>query len=243
MAGSESESAKSRVLATRPRAEAHAARVAARGVARRSALPPPAAAVIVTDRASRIVSWNEPAESLLGFRSAEVVGSTFGAVLDARDLFGNRVCPMGCGLHQMLEAGEPVKPFVIEAKRASGETLRVVVSIERTSAELAPGRLVYTLRSDGRRRTRDRRAFDQQAAFSLLGKATASTEAAAFARLTASEQNVLRMLSTGRSTEEIARTLCISASTVRNHIQHVLVKLGVRSKLQAVSIALRGGVV
>lgn len=202
----------------------------------------PPFAVITTDRTNRIVSWNDAAESLLGFRAADVVGKTFGMALDARDLFGNRVCAAGCGLHSMLDSGENVKPFVIEAKTAAGEAVRVVVSINRGAAELAPGRIVYTMKPDGRRRLRDRRAFDQQAAFSLLGKATVTNEAAAFARLTAAELNVLRMLSTGGTTEEIAKTLCISASTVRNHIQHVLVKLGVRSKLRAVSIALRAGI-
>jgi DNA-binding CsgD family transcriptional regulator len=199
-------------------------------------------AVVMTDRTSRIVAWNEGAEGLLGFRASEMIGKAFGMALEARDLFGNRVCAAGCGLHQMLEAGETVKPFVIETTTAGGEPVRVVVSIDRAGAELAPGRIVYTMRLDGRRRVRDRRGVDQQAAFSLLGKATSSNEAATFARLTAAEQNVLRMLSTGETTEEIAKRLCISASTVRNHIQHVLVKFGVSSKLQAVSIALRAGV-
>jgi DNA-binding CsgD family transcriptional regulator len=41
----------------------------------------------------------------------------------------------------------------------------------------------------------------------------------------------------------VAQILFISASTARNHIQAVIGKLGAHSKLEAVSIALREGLV
>lgn len=54
---------------------------------------------------------------------------------------------------------------------------------------------------------------------------------------------MLRLLATGASTKGIATELHLSVNTVRNHIQQVLVKLGAHSKLEAVSIALQGGLV
>jgi DNA-binding NarL/FixJ family response regulator len=61
--------------------------------------------------------------------------------------------------------------------------------------------------------------------------------------LTAREREVLALLSAGRSTVLIAQHLVISPATARNHIQSVISKLGAHSKLEAVSIALREGIV
>jgi DNA-binding NarL/FixJ family response regulator len=61
--------------------------------------------------------------------------------------------------------------------------------------------------------------------------------------LTPRELDVLHLLVDGRSTVRVAQTLFISASTARNHIQSVIGKLGAHSKLEAVSIALREGLV
>jgi DNA-binding NarL/FixJ family response regulator len=57
--------------------------------------------------------------------------------------------------------------------------------------------------------------------------------------LTEREREVLDLLAEGQRQEEIASTLVISPRTVATHIQRILGKLGVRSRAQAVSIALR----
>ncbi|MEP7059253.1 MAG: response regulator transcription factor [Actinomycetota bacterium] len=63
----------------------------------------------------------------------------------------------------------------------------------------------------------------------------------ASAGLTAREEEVLRAMSTGTSAEEIARALGISTQTVRSHVKNVMAKLGVHSKVEAVTFALRTG--
>ncbi len=55
------------------------------------------------------------------------------------------------------------------------------------------------------------------------------------------EQEVLRLLSTHLSSKEIARELYIAVSTVRTHIKNIYSKLGVHSRLQAVTEAERLG--
>jgi DNA-binding NarL/FixJ family response regulator len=52
-------------------------------------------------------------------------------------------------------------------------------------------------------------------------------------RLTPREQQVLRLLSSGRGTSDIARALSLSTNTVRTHLQHIMSKLGVHNQLQA----------
>lgn len=61
------------------------------------------------------------------------------------------------------------------------------------------------------------------------------------ARLTAREAEVLRHLVAGLSADLIAARLGVSANTVRSHLQAVLSKLGVHSRLQAVAFAHRAG--
>jgi DNA-binding NarL/FixJ family response regulator len=62
-------------------------------------------------------------------------------------------------------------------------------------------------------------------------------------QLTARELEVLRMMATGLSTEALATKLFVSTNTVRNHVQSVLIKLGAHSKLEAVAIGIREGLV
>ena len=59
--------------------------------------------------------------------------------------------------------------------------------------------------------------------------------------LTKRELEVLRLLSEGLSQKEIVATLVISSKTVAAHIQHILGKLGVHSRAQAVAHAYRRG--
>ncbi|MEV7970397.1 response regulator transcription factor [Sphaerisporangium sp. NPDC088356] len=60
-------------------------------------------------------------------------------------------------------------------------------------------------------------------------------------RLTARERETLLLLGEGAGTEEISERLGVARNTARNHIQRVLEKLGARSKLEAVAIAHREG--
>ena len=53
--------------------------------------------------------------------------------------------------------------------------------------------------------------------------------------LTQREREVLRRIVTGQSTEEMARDMAVTRSTARTHVQNVLQKLGVHSRLQAVA--------
>ncbi len=60
--------------------------------------------------------------------------------------------------------------------------------------------------------------------------------------LTERELQILRIASEGRSNKAIAEELHLSVNTVRNHMQHVLTKLGAHSKLEATAIAARLGI-
>jgi DNA-binding NarL/FixJ family response regulator len=62
-------------------------------------------------------------------------------------------------------------------------------------------------------------------------------------RLTPREHEVLRLLAEGSSPDEIAGSLFISPRTVATHIDHILSKLNVNSRVQAVAVAYREGLI
>ena len=72
----------------------------------------------------------------------------------------------------------------------------------------------------------------------VLRRAHTSVPARA-ARLTRREHEVLRLLADGRSQKQIAQDLVISPKTVGTHIEHILEKLDVRSRSQAIALAYR----
>jgi DNA-binding NarL/FixJ family response regulator len=75
----------------------------------------------------------------------------------------------------------------------------------------------------------------------LLERITPTARPAA--QLSRREIEVLQLLADGCATNEIATRLHVSVNTVRNHVQSVLNRLGAHSKLEAVSIGLREGVI
>jgi DNA-binding NarL/FixJ family response regulator len=78
----------------------------------------------------------------------------------------------------------------------------------------------------------------------LLQRRRTHDEAARrLSRLTPREREVLSLLAQGGDNDSIARVLVISPQTARTHIQNVLVKLGVHSRLEAAAVAIQHGMV
>lgn len=89
-----------------------------------------------------------------------------------------------------------------------------------------------------------RRVADGEAVFGaefLAGVLSRLTGRTRSATLTARERQALGLIADGASTAEVARRLGVAVNTARNHVQRVLEKLGARSKLEAVAIARKEG--
>ncbi len=59
--------------------------------------------------------------------------------------------------------------------------------------------------------------------------------------LTERELEILRLIATGLSNAEIGRELFIGETTVKTHVTHILQKLGLRDRVQAVVLAFQAG--
>jgi len=95
-------------------------------------------------------------------------------------------------------------------------------------------------------------ALDQAVALGLLRRLLDETpeqsESTGFASpspllqaLTQREVSVLRLVATGRTNQQIARSLLISASTVKKHVHRIISKLGVSDRTQAAIKAIELG--
>lgn len=57
------------------------------------------------------------------------------------------------------------------------------------------------------------------------------------------EREILQLLASGASNAGIARSLHLSPNTIRNHLARIYARLGARSRLEAVAIAVREGII
>jgi len=70
---------------------------------------------------------------------------------------------------------------------------------------------------------------------------SAPTPPSEVAQLTARELEVFKLVARGLSNAEIAKELFVSDTTVKTHVAHILMKLGVRDRVQAVVLAYECG--
>jgi DNA-binding NarL/FixJ family response regulator len=66
-------------------------------------------------------------------------------------------------------------------------------------------------------------------------------DAAGLENLTPKEREVLSWMARGMSNREIAAQLVVEESTIRTHVKRILMKLGVRDRVQAVIVAYESG--
>jgi two-component system NarL family response regulator len=196
----------------------------------------------------------------------EVFAEGLGMVLDAEeDLQVLGVAADGAEALELF-AEDPPAVLLLDAHMPSTDVTEVL----RTVKERAPGTKVLVLSADTRSETVS--TVIEAGADGFLAKDVSSPEVATTIRriaggqrgptatpparatrdpgvellvrtLSAREREILGYLSAGWSNRRIAESCFLSLNTVRTHVQNILVKLGVHSKLEAVAFALEHQVV
>jgi len=196
-------------------------------------------AVFAIDSADRIILWNKKCEELLGKPARSVLGKRCYDVMAGRDENGNIYCYRNCpvAFQAREKTKDPVKRFQLSVETGKQGRRSVEVSLFAIpSYHPALSTVVHVLR-EGKQKTS---ALERE-----LAKETHSreplwpmtTKEGAPVDLTAREKEILRCLGEGLSTPAIAKKLFIAPVTVRNHIQAILHKLDVHTKLAAVVFA------
>lgn len=188
---------------------------------------------LVADAAGRVLYWNPAAQRLLGWGPGEAVGRGSCDVLDNRNGRGLAGCRADCPV-AAARLGDSVEPFDIWTRAKSGRLMRLNVSTLAVPGERGGGTLTVHLFRD----VTDRTAPPRNGGPVSEGREEASLPPGA---LTRRELEVLRLLAGGANTRAAAERLGVSPATVRNHVQNLLGKLGVHSRLQAVAYATTHG--
>lgn len=194
-------------------------------------------AVFATDGANRIVHWNKACETLLGRPARAVLGKSCDEVLCGRDSFGNLYCQRNCAVARQARdtKGDPVHPFELHVKIGSGDTKCISSALfSLPSYHPAVTTLVHVLREKKATEPVQSIASKPAVPDPLAPVVTSGGEAVA---LTSREKEILNCLGKGLTTCGVAKKLFISPVTVRNHVQNILQKLDVHSKLAAVVFA------
>lgn len=195
-------------------------------------------AVFVTDRRNRIVLWNKAVERLLGYSASEVVGYSCGGVILGLDHFGNRYCSDPCPVVQIANRGESVRRFELQMRTKDKRQVHVEVTILNvTGPHLHKLLLPHILRPI---ESVPAEALPPAAPIAPKNAVGANADARV-RKLTPREVEVLTMLATGVTANDIAERLVIAPLTARNHIQNILEKLEVHSKAEAVAFAYKHG--
>jgi DNA-binding NarL/FixJ family response regulator len=188
-----------------------------------------------------IRTWNDAAERMFRVPNGDALRMKCFDLLQGQEAGGEPVCRPCCALRELAAAGRTTACFDMKVRIGTAHRWASVTPIifRRSSATLA----IHIIRdTDSRSRLEEatRHFLDQVAAVTgerieqLLGPRPAP-----HARLTAREVMVLHRLTNGDTTRSISAKLGVSRATVRNHVQHILVKLGAHSRTQAVLRALR----
>ena len=169
-------------------------------------------------QARTLVTTSSPDVILLDHRLPD--GDGVGAIPELRALRpGVRVVVLTASAaeHVLVAAFEAGAAGFVSKTRSLSEVTNAVRSAATGEAVTSPEMLARLLPRLGRR------------------------QAAPHQELTEREREVLGLLAQGMTNAAIAQQLVVSVHTVRNHIANLSAKLGAHSKLEALSVAVREG--
>lgn len=191
-------------------------------------------AVWVTGLDRRVRFLNERAEILLEVSASKCLGKRCYAVVSGTDPSGQPFCKPDCPLIYLVRTRRPeIEPIEM---RITGPTTRVRWVTVLVIPVMGPRRrntaVVHCALEDGRSRRIEAylsRVISHRSHASGIGQVPPNPS------LTRRESEILELLAENENLGSIAERLYVCHATVRNHVQHILSKLGVHSIREAVA--------
>lgn len=203
-------------------------------------------AAYALDPHGKIIAWNDAATELFGFEKVVVIGKPCSEITHGVDECG-RECNENCAVLKRAADHHPLKSYDIKVRGPHGDKWCNASVVILDSAGYDQPCTLHILRP-----------ADVQKRLELLLKDFVVTETSlpsvnvreimthtnspsGVSNLTEREREILRLLSDGKKTTDIAEKLFISKATANNHIQHILKKLDAHTRLEAVRRAEQAG--
>lgn len=181
-----------------------------------------------------ILRWNAAATSLFGVPARQAEGRPCWEIVAGRTSDGEPICSSACGF--LLEARSdrtpPPTEMIIRRRQVAQDLAVMVHHLTLRDEQGQPRALVHLIEDVDERRRRER--VGERLIALLTGQGDVEP------LLTPREREVLHLLADGRTAREVAEHLGIGHATARNHIQHILSKLGAHNRVAAFARVLAG---
>jgi PAS domain S-box-containing protein len=207
--------------------------------------------VFTQDGAGLLTYMNQAASNMLGWSASQLRGRRMHDVIHFQKLDGTPVRADECPLLTQATHGRVVRTIGEAFTRRDGSIFPVAYSAVPLHIGSRSEGIAVVFRNIDRAETHSnmiRVPYHAETAISLadfrgvLTKLqTTSMVSRRDVQLTPREVEVLTCLMEGLSNRLVAERLGVSSNTVRNHVQRILWKLNVHSKLEAVVVANRDG--
>jgi DNA-binding CsgD family transcriptional regulator len=195
--------------------------------------------VFALDARQTVTFWNQACENMTGIPATYAVGRCCHEVMKGHDLKGKPLCKRDCPVSALAKGGPPPSALPMRIEHSDGQKVQLKLStLLVPSTSQGEWSIVHVMRH-GR--------VSQPAGLTQESAPAAEAEPAPCPHqvpigaclLTGREREVLRMLAHGDNTEAMSEQLHLSSTTVRNHIQRLMAKLDVHSRVEAVAYAHR----
>jgi PAS domain S-box-containing protein len=205
-------------------------------------------AAFAVDGDGSVIAWNGAAETLFGLPAAEAIGRPCGDLVQGSDECG-AVCSPDCPVLQAVHRRHPISNLDLQVNTPRGrQWCNISVLIAENGSSVSPHAIHIIRPIDFRKQleilVRDfivtKTKLPTEEAVALI---SSTRTAAGEAELSIRELEILRLLGKGNNTAAIAAKLHISRTTVNNHVQHILRKLGAHNRLEAIRRAEHAGLI
>lgn len=198
-------------------------------------------AMFAIDGNQRVIFWNQACESLTGVPAGQAIGSPCHETLQGHDPSGRCFCKANCPLGQLAKGGPPPPTFSMRIPAKNNGRIQLNVGTMLMPSPVNQEWMVVHVLRRGHCNSSAALAKDDNLDRNIPGKEQPKSERKHLAHglglLTDREREILRLLTKGLATDTMSEHLHISTTTVRNHIQRLMAKLNVHSRIEAVTCA------